>query len=414
MRFGMKQKRKNSNQRRFIQLYYIGGSLLIFFMFIFYTNSLLKQVKKDVEVVPDLYSKFLGLPDDVNLEQFIFSYFMQNIVPKINYPIIIADSLKTPSSWEYCEIEKKSYDELTFEDQQKLQKMYKNMEAKGNYIVLKPNIDSKEVVGYLFYGESDTMKRLRIMPYLEMLIVIIFILLGVYGLSILKKNDRNMLWVGLAKETAHQFGTPLSSLKAWNQFLAMRIKDKYDDEEMLAMLEDMNTDIDRLHKVASRFGKVGSTIKLKPINLDEIISETIDYFQKRLPNYSKKIEIKYISKIDDLEIIADSDLIKWTLENLIRNSIDALTNTAGEILITSFIHKKRIHVQISDTGKGLPKKMFKSIFFPGVTTKERGWGLGLSLAKRIIEKYHNGIIKVLESEINKGTTIEIVLPRKSK
>ncbi|MCK4957427.1 MAG: HAMP domain-containing histidine kinase [Candidatus Cloacimonetes bacterium] len=410
----MKQKRKNSNQRRFIQLYYIGGSLLIFFMFIFYTNSLLKQVKKDVEVVPDLYSKFLGLPDDVNLEQFIFSYFMQNIVPKINYPIIIADSLRTPSSWEYCEIEKKSYDELTFEDQQKLQKMYKNMEAKGNYIVLKPNIDSKEVVGYLFYGESDTMKRLRIMPYLEMLIVIIFILLGVYGLSILKKNDRNMLWVGLAKETAHQFGTPLSSLKAWNQFLAMRIKDKYDDEEMLAMLEDMNTDIDRLHKVASRFGKVGSTIKLKPINLDEIISETIDYFQKRLPNYSKKIEIKYISKIDDLEIIADSDLIKWTLENLIRNSIDALTNTAGEILITSFIHKKRIHVQISDTGKGLPKKMFKSIFFPGVTTKERGWGLGLSLAKRIIEKYHNGIIKVLESEINKGTTIEIVLPRKSK
>lgn len=414
MRFGMKQKRKNSNQRRFIQLYYIGGSLLIFFMFIFYTNSLLKQVKKDVEVVPDLYSKFLGLPDDVNLEQFIFSYFMQNIVPKINYPIIIADSLRTPSSWEYCEIEKKSYDELTFEDQQKLQKMYKNMEAKGNYIVLKPNIDSKEVVGYLFYGESDTMKRLRIMPYLEMLIVIIFILLGVYGLSILKKNDRNMLWVGLAKETAHQFGTPLSSLKAWNQFLAMRIKDKYDDEEMLAMLEDMNTDIDRLHKVASRFGKVGSTIKLKPINLDEIISETIDYFQKRLPNYSKKIEIKYISKIDDLEIIADSDLIKWTLENLIRNSIDALTNTAGEILITSFIHKKGIHVQISDTGKGLPKKMFKSIFFPGVTTKERGWGLGLSLAKRIIEKYHNGIIKVLESEINKGTTIEIVLPRKSK
>ena len=410
----MKQKRKNSNQRRFIQLYYIGGSLLIFFMFIFYTNSLLKQVKKDVEVVPDLYSKFLGLPDDVNLEQFIFSYFMQNIVPKINYPIIIADSLRTPSSWEYCEIEKKSYDELTFEDQQKLQKMYKNMEAKGNYIVLKPNIDSKEVVGYLFYGESDTMKRLRIMPYLEMLIVIIFILLGVYGLSILKKNDRNMLWVGLAKETAHQFGTPLSSLKAWNQFLAMRIKDKYDDEEMLAMLEDMNTDIDRLHKVASRFGKVGSTIKLKPINLDEIISETIDYFQKRLPNYSKKIEIKYISKIDDLEIIADSDLIKWTLENLIRNSIDALTNTAGEILITSFIHKKGIHVQISDTGKGLPKKMFKSIFFPGVTTKERGWGLGLSLAKRIIEKYHNGIIKVLESEINKGTTIEIVLPRKSK
>ncbi|MFO7896525.1 MAG: HAMP domain-containing sensor histidine kinase [Candidatus Cloacimonadales bacterium] len=406
----MKLKQKNSHRRNIVKLYYIFGSIVIFFLFLIYTNILLKQVKEDVQVVPDLYAKFLGLPDDVDLEQFIFTYFMENIVPKVNYPIIIADSMKNPSSWDYTGVEKKVFSDLELSEQEKLRQMCKKFEAEGNMIQLKPYKDSPEVTGYLFYGESDTVKRLRMMPYLELLIVTIFILLGIYGLSIVKKSDRDMLWVGLAKETAHQFGTPLSSLKAWNDFLAMRIEAKYDDAEMIEMLNDMNDDIDRLHKIASRFGKVGSSIILKPVNLKTIIDDTIEYFDKRLPNYAGKISLIDNCKFDSLSVNADIDLIKWTLENLIRNSIDALSNKTGEIYIAAFIQKDRVHIQVKDTGKGMPKKIFKRIFLPGITSKERGWGLGLSLAKRIIEEYHGGKIRVLNSEINKGTTIEVVLP----
>lgn len=406
----MKLKQKNSHRRNIIKLYYIFGSIIIFLLFIIYTNILLKQVKEDVQVVPDLYAKFLGLPDDVDLEQFIFSYFMENIVPKVNYPIIITDNMKNPSSWDYTGIEKVVFSELDLGEQEKLRAMCKSFEADGNIIQLKPYKDSPEVTGYLFYGESDTVKRLRMMPYLELLVVAIFILLGIYGLSIIKKSDRDMLWVGLAKETAHQFGTPLSSLKAWNDFLAMRIQDKYDDAEMIEMLNDMNVDIDRLHKIASRFGKVGSSITLKPVNLKEIIDETFEYFEKRLPNYAGKIKLIDRCKFDSLLVLADIDLIKWTLENLIRNSIDALCNKAGEIIIDANVQKDKVYIQVKDTGKGMPKKIFKRIFLPGITSKERGWGLGLSLAKRIIEEYHGGKIRVLDSELNIGTTIEIVLP----
>jgi hypothetical protein len=379
-------------------------------LFIIYTNSLLDKVKQDVQVVPDLYSKFLGLPDDVDLEEFIFSYFMENIVPKVNYPIIITDSMKNPSSWDYTGTPNILYTDLSWEEQERLREMCKKMEAAGNMIKLRPYKGSPIITGYLFYGESDTVKQLKYMPYLELIIVTLFVIFGIYGFALIKKSDRNMLWVGLAKETAHQFGTPLSSLRAWNDFISMRIENKYKDAEMLEMIGDMNEDIDRLHKIASRFGKVGSSITLKRIDLKELIDETILYFEKRIPSYSEKIELINKTETEHLMVMADADLIKWTLENLIKNSIDALSKSSGKIEIKAFKSKKYIHVQVSDTGKGMPKKMFKKIFRAGVTTKQRGWGLGLSLAYRIIKEYHNGKIRVLSSEIGKGTTIEFILP----
>lgn len=406
----MKLKKKNSNRRSILKFYYIFGTIFIVILFIIYTNILLKNVKQDVQVVPDLYSKFLGLPDDVDLEEFIFSYFMENIVPKVDYPIIITDSMKNPSSWDYTGIPKILYNDLSWEEQERLREMCKKMEAAGNMIKLRPYKDSPIITGYLFYGESDTVRKLKYMPYLELIIVMLFVIFGIYGFALVKKSDRDKLWVGLAKETAHQFGTPLSSLKAWNDFISMRIESKYKDAEMIEMIGDMNEDIDRLHKIASRFGKVGSSIVLKRIDLKEIIDETIAYFEKRIPNFSGKIELINKIEAEHLMVMADADLIKWTLENLIKNSIDALSKNSGKIEISAFKSKKYVHIQVSDTGKGMPKKMFKRIFRAGVTTKERGWGLGLSLAYRIVKEYHKGKIRVLNSEIGKGTTIEFMLP----
>lgn len=408
MKSGKLQK-KASNRNRLLQVYFVVGSLLLIVFFVAYTNILLNNIKKDVQIVPDLYSKFLGLPADVDLEQFLFQYFMEEILPGIDYPIILTDSLKIPFSWENIEIERRKFSELNLKQQKILLKMVKKMESQNSVIPLKFKQEDEKVYSYVYYGDSETMKRLKMMPYIEMILILIFVLLGVYGIYTIKRNERDILWVGLAKETAHQFGTPLSSLSGWLNILSMKIEEKGNDPEMLTMLNYMNVDIDRLNKIASRFGKVGSDIKHQKFNLHNIILDTIDHFKRRLPSISNKITIKFESEIEEKDIRIDPDLIKWTLENMIKNSIDAMQNKGGEITVKAFSLNNKIFIHIKDEGNGLPKAKFKKIFYPGITSKERGWGLGLSLAKRIVEDYHNGKIRVLESELGKGTTFEIVL-----
>ncbi|MCK4653376.1 MAG: hypothetical protein KAU01_02915 [Candidatus Cloacimonetes bacterium] len=382
--------------------------LIVFF--VVYTNILLNNIKRDVQIVPDLYSRFVGLPANVNLEHFLFQYFMEEVLPGIDYPIILVDSLKIPFSWENIDIERKKFSELDPKQQKILLKMAKKMESQNSPIPLKFNQHDEKVYGYVYFGDSETIKRLKLMPYIEMILILIFVLLGVYGIYTIKRNERDILWVGLAKETAHQFGTPLSSLSGWLNILSMKIEEKGNDPEMLTMLNYMNVDIDRLNKIASRFGKVGSDIEHQKYNLHNIILDTIDHFKRRLPSISNKITIKFESKIEEKDIRIDPDLIKWTLENVIKNSIDAMQNKGGKITVKAFSLNNKIFIHIKDEGNGLPKAKFKKIFYPGITSKERGWGLGLSLAKRIVEEYHDGKIRVLKSELGKGTTFEIVLP----
>ena len=409
MKYGKLQK-KASSRNRLLQVYFVVGSLLLIVFFVVYTNILLNNIEKDVQIVPDLYSKFVGLPANVNLEHFLFQYFMEEVLPGIDYPIILVDSLKIPFSWENIEIEQKKFSELDPKQQKILLKMVKKMESQKSHIPLKFNQHDEKVYGYVYFGDSKTMKRLKLMPYIEMILILIFVLLGVYGIYTIKRNERDILWVGLAKETAHQFGTPLSSLSGWLNILSMKIEEKGNDPEMLTMLNYMNVDIDRLNKIASRFGKVGSDIEHQKYNLHNIILDTIDHFKRRLPSISNKITIKFESKIEEKDILIDPDLIKWTLENVIKNSIDAMQKKGGKITVKAFSSNNKTYIHIKDEGSGLPKAKFKKIFYPGITSKERGWGLGLSLAKRIVEEYHNGKIRVLKSELGKGTTFEIVLP----
>ncbi|MFC1898016.1 sensor histidine kinase [Candidatus Cloacimonadota bacterium] len=408
MKSGKLQK-KTSRRNRFVTGYFIVGSIILLIFFILYSNMLLRDIRKDVQVVPDLYSKFLGLPADVNLEHFLFQYFMEEIIPRIDYPIILVDSLKTPFSWENIDIEQKEFKDLDERQQKTLTSMVQRMEAQGGMIPLKFNRDDPKIHSWVYYGDSHTLTQLKMMPYIDMGLIVIFLLLGIYGIITIKKRERDIIWVGLAKETAHQFGTPLSSLRGWIDIMEMKLQEKGDDAEMISMLENMKGDVNRLSKIASRFGKVGSVIKCQSCSLHNIITATIEHFKHRLPTGSKKIEIKYVSEIKDLTIDIDHDLITWTLENLIRNAIDAMQNNGGIISVKAFQQKGKTYIHISDQGAGLQKSLFKKIFLPGTTSKERGWGLGLSLAKRIIEEYHKGKIRVLESEIGKGTTFEIIL-----
>jgi signal transduction histidine kinase len=219
-----------------------------------------------------------------------------------------------------------------------------------------------------------------------------------------------MIWTGLAKETAHQFGTPISSLIGWIDFLRIKIENNPQKEELNSIFNDMNHDVEILKKVASRFGKVGSNIALIPSDIDEIIMDTIEYYKKRLPNDNNKIKMIYKTLNPKTILNIDKELFSWAIENIIRNCIDAMKNKKGVIKIQSYRQEESFFILIKDQGEGIKKSMLKSIFEPGVTTKERGWGLGLSLTKRIIEEYHNGKVKVLDSSAKQGTTIEITLP----
>jgi Histidine kinase-, DNA gyrase B-, and HSP90-like ATPase len=408
MKSGTLQK-KTSRRNQFVTGYFIVGSIILLIFFILYSNMLLRDIRKDVEVVPDLYSKFLGLPADVNLEHFLFQYFMEEIIPRIDYPIILVDSLKTPFSWENIDIEQKEFDELDERQQKILTSMVHKMESQGGMIPLKFNRDDPKIHSWVYYGDSVTLTRLKLMPYIDMALIVVFLLLGIYGVISIKKSERDIIWVGLAKETAHQFGTPLSSLRGWIDIMEMKLQETGDDAEMTSMLENMKGDVDRLSKIASRFGKVGSVISCQGCSLHHIIEETIEHFKHRLPTGSQKIEIKFISEIEDQKIEIDADLITWTLENLIKNAIDAMQNKSGIITVKAFSQKGKTFVRVTDQGVGIQKSLFKKIFIPGATSKERGWGLGLSLAKRIIEEYHKGKIRVFESEVGKGTTFEFVL-----
>jgi signal transduction histidine kinase len=289
--------------------------------------------------------------------------------------------------------------------------MVKKMESKHSMIPLKISDDDDKIYSYVFYGDSQTMIQLKMMPYVGMGFIFLYIFLGMYGVYTIKKTERDILWVGLAKETAHQFGTPLSSLGGWIDVLYPKMVNCKNGKKLQDMLNFMHSDVERLSKIASRFGKVGSVLKFQSCSLHNIIEETIEYFEQRLPVISNKIEIKFESEIKDKKIYLDPDLIKWTLENMFKNCIDSMKKKGGIIGVKAFSHKNKMYIHIADEGNGMPKKMFKKIFRPGVTNKERGWGLGLSLARRIVEEYHNGKIRVLESDVEVGTTFEIVLPK---
>ena len=244
------------------------------------------------------------------------------------------------------------------------------------------------------------LKRLASYPYIQLVVVGLFGLIGIWALLSAKRAEQNRVWVGLSKETAHQLGTPISSLMAWEEIL----KEKYPNDPLIP---ELNNDILRLQLVAERFSKIGSTPKLEYKDLESLIVHVTDYMTKRT---SHNIKIDYDIEFPQLKAYISAPLLEWVIENLLKNAIDAM-NGKGNIHILVHTIKEKAVIDVSDTGKGIDKKDFKNVFRPGFTSKSRGWGLGLSLAQRIIQEYHHGKIYVRNSEINKGTTFRIELKR---
>jgi signal transduction histidine kinase len=265
-------------------------------------------------------------------------------------------------------------------------------------------VNSDDVAGAdyieICYDDSLILKRLARYPYIQLTVVVIFVLIAFFALFSSMKAEQNKVWVGLSKETAHQLGTPISSLMAWSEVL----RESYPDDELIP---EMSKDISRLERIADRFSKIGSIPEPKVEDLCEILQRVVDYMSHRV---SSKVKLTTHFPGERVEMLIVAPLFEWVAENLCKNAVDAM---GGEGKIDLFVYDEPMSVviDVTDTGKGISKNNYKDVFKPGYTTKSRGWGLGLSLAKRIVEEYHKGRIFVKHSEIGKGTTFRIELPK---
>lgn len=250
----------------------------------------------------------------------------------------------------------------------------------------------------VYYDDSIILKRLLIYPYVQLTVVFVFILIAFLALASTKKAEQNKVWIGLSKETAHQLGTPISSLIAWVEYLRTKEIDP-------SLLNEMDKDVKRLETIAERFSKIGSNPDPMPVDIRNSVRLALDYMETRI---SSKVRIRTCLPQEPVRVLMNDSLFAWVIENLTKNAVDAMEGQ-GEIVFQVEEREKAVRIDISDTGKGIPKSKFKTVFNPGYTTKARGWGLGLSLVKRIIESYHGGKILVKNSELGKGTIFRIEL-----
>ncbi len=314
-------------------------------------------------------------------------------------PVVVLDERGAITTYRNLQID----EETAADSLQTLQRIVQMMKAAGRVITMELSTDlaqapNKQEHIYIYYDESAILKRLASYPYVQLGVVGLFVLMAGYALLSSKRAEQNKVWVGLSRETAHQLGTPISSLMAWTEML----RETYPDDELLP---EMSNDVKRLELIAERFSKIGSQPELREVNLQEVIRNVADYISRRA---SDKVNLTCSFPDDCTKVRICPPLFEWVIENLCKNAIDAMAGE-GSITIYVYHHGPHIAIDVADTGKGISKKHFRTVFRPGFTTKKRGWGLGLSLAKRIIEEYHGGRIFVKESDPGRGTTFCILL-----
>ena len=362
-----------------------------------YTGFLSRELREDNREVVKLYAEIIAgaVNDDSNSN---IDFIFENIIKKVKFPIIQSDMEKTPQLWTNLPEEvSNDNDRLSF---------IKSMDVINEPIPLVYYNENSEPItfGYLHYGDSSLIQKIKIWTYVEIISIGLFICIGFFGFSYIRHSEKQNIWIGLSRETAHQLGTPVSALLGWLDYL------KNERTDLEKILPEIESDIERLQQVNRRFSKMGSRPELEYFNLSKRISSTLDYLGKRMPSLGGKVIL--MNKIDpDVKIKANGTLISWAVENLIRNGIDSIDKENGKIEVTLKQDVHHIKIHITDNGCGIPKKDWKNIFRPGFSTKNSGWGLGLSLCERIINDVHGGKVSVLASKIYEGTTFEIAISK---
>lgn len=374
-------------------LFILGITLII--ALLTYTQSLVTDLRNDNRQIVRLYAEIIANvvqdDNDANLD-FVF----ENIITKVKFPLIQTDVNHIPQMWKNLpESVNTKTDRIGFMNA--MDKLNQSIP-----LIYKDSSVGEIIFGYLHYGDSSIVQKLQYWTYIEIAAITLFIFLGFTGFTFIRNYEKRHIWVGMARETAHQLGTPVSALMGWVDWL------KEHPEKTKEIIPEMEADLMRLEQIGRRFSKMGSKPNMEEFDLSERVERVVNYLMKRMPTLGEKVEL-----INDIQpgisIQANGSLLAWSIENIIRNGIDAIEKKDGWVSVSLRKEKDEIKIQIQDNGKGIPKKDWRNVFRPGFSTKQTGWGLGLSLSSRIVEEIHSGKLQVIESSPENGTVIEIRL-----
>jgi len=383
-----------SEHNNLFKYLFIGVAVIITTVSLVVSNSLIEDLSKEERRKIELWAEVMrlavsGEEDETNANT-ESNILLQVLSSNNTVPVLLLDADDNLIFWNNISIPQNA-DSISY-----LKKKMEAFKKRRPPIV----IDNDAFKQYVYYDDSYTLKKLQVYPYIQLGVLGIFILTSFLALLSTKKAEQNKVWVGLSKETAHQLGTPISSLMAWTEYLKMKDTDS-------SIVNEMEKDVERLQIVADRFSKIGSMPSPDLMELREVVTNSVNYLQNRI---SKKVSFSFEYPDHPVFVRLNNSLFSWVIENITKNAVDAMEGK-GAIKYTITESSSVICLDISDTGKGISKSKFKTVFSPGYTTKARGWGLGLSLTKRIIESYHNGKIYVKSSEIGIGTTFRIELKK---
>ncbi|UCE18800.1 MAG: HAMP domain-containing histidine kinase [Gemmatimonadota bacterium] len=379
------------------------AAILLILAFLIYNQYVVHRLRNDERRLLHVYANLYAAATSELSDGAELNLIFDEVIRPTDFPIIATTADGTPYAWKGIGIDTDDSKEKALS---KARRMLAKMDSKTEPIPLSVQ-ETGQVVGYLHYGDSGLVRQLSWMPYIQIVVVGLFIFIGFLGYRNIKKSEQRFIWVGMAKETAHQLGTPLSSLMGWLEL--MRVEGRKEGRDKI--LQEIENDLKRLSKIVSRFSQIGSEPKLEKQPIIPILTETAGYFRQRLPQLSKRIEIEeHYKEIPPLSV--NRELLGWVFENLFKNSIDSIGKDGGRIEITTDLNhdKEDVIITFTDTGRGIDSKVQRRIFAAGYSTKKRGWGLGLTLAKRIIEEYHGGRILLKESTPEQGTIFHLTLP----
>ncbi len=375
---------------------------------LYYTQTLVQKLQVRERQVVELYAKSLEYVANAETVNSDYTFIFENIIQRIDFPLILTDENDNVIRQGVGGGVRNLYVDSTLSDEQ-IEAFLKEEinELKKVHSPILIHYDNTFVGGKIYYGDSELVNKLRYYPFIQILFAFFFVLIAYFSFSYMKKTEQSNIWVGMAKETAHQLGTPISSILGWSEMLRLNFKNPNKVQEYT---DEIISDLERLNKIVQRFSKIGSKPELKKQNVYDIIDRVIKYFQKRLPQTKQNV---IISLVGDKKVTVElnAELFEWVIENLIKNALDAIGEKKGTIIFKVASSTKNIEIEVTDNGKGIDIKRRSDIFRPGYSTKRRGWGLGLTLSKRIIENYHRGKIFVKHSAPNEGTTIKISLAK---
>lgn len=393
--------------------YLFAAALGLVAVLLVYTVVLIKRLEEEPRIMSRVFARFCmtaAIPEAAG-ESPETGIIFEEVIQKINFPVVVTDHHGMPLAWRGVGLEPFAVDEadfarwdsLTPKDRlYPLKRTIGELRAENQPIPLALGQDST-VVGYVYYGQPRVLRELRYLPFLQVGMIALFVWVGFMGFRAIKVNEERAVWVGLAREAAHQLGTPISSLMGWLALL------RDGSRTASQVMPEMESDLAHLEKVLNRFNQIGSIPKLKPEDIAKLLEEVVAYLEHRTQSQGR--DIKFVRRFSsEAKALINRDLFGWAVENLIKNSIDAIEAGPGVIEVGLSRASGRLEITIADNGRGIAPRDQKKIFIPGFTTKAMGWGLGLSLVRRIVEDYHGGRVRLASSRPGAGSTFMIQLP----